>query len=453
MNDFMPAGEHLVATDQRHLIHPLHFARDHASPKVYVSGKGAMLRTADGREYIDALSSLWNVNIGHGRHELAAAAAAQMETLAYASAYAGFTNEPAIRLAEKIVSLAYDNMAAVYFTTSGAESNESAFKFARYHWKRLGQPNKVKIISRRYGYHGVTLAAMSATSLPNYHKMFGPLVPEFLQVAPPFPYRWPGNGDAGIGAADAVEEAILHEGADAIAAIIAEPVIGSGGVIVPPPTYFPRLREICDRHNVLLIADEVITGFGRTGQWFGLGHWNTKPDLMSFAKGVTSGYLPLGGVIISKHMHEVLLDAPADEKFMHAATYSGHPVCCAVGLANIDIIENEGMVERARIQGDRFRANLETLLTLPNVGEVRGIGMLAAIELVDDKGSKTPAKGLGAKVVAEAANRGLILRLRAAADGPPASGDTLCFAPPLPTPEATLDRIVDIVGTSIQAVT
>jgi len=340
----------------------------------------------------------------------------------------------------------------VYFTTGGAESNESAFKFARYHWKRLGQPNKVKIISRRYGYHGVTLAAMSATSLPNYHKMFGPLVPEFLQVAPPYPYRWGGNGDAGIGAADAVEEAILSEGADTVAAIIAEPVMGSGGVIVPPPSYFPRLREICDRHGVLLIADEVITGFGRTGHWFGLGHWNTKPDLMSFAKGVTSGYLPLGGVIISKAMHEVLLDAPADEKFMHAATYSGHPVCCAVGLANIDIIEKEGMVERARVQGDRFRAGLETLLSLPNVGEVRGIGMLAAIELVEDKGSKTPAKGLGARVVAEAANRGLILRLRAAADGPPASGDTLCFAPPLPTPEATLDRIIELVGESIQAV-
>jgi adenosylmethionine-8-amino-7-oxononanoate aminotransferase len=452
MNDLVATSENLVATDQRHLIHPLHFAKDQVNPKLYVSGSGAMLRTADGREYIDSLSSLWNVNIGHGRKELAAAAAAQMEKLAYASAYAGFTNEPAIRLAEKLVSLAYDNMAAVYFTTGGAESNESAFKFARYHWKRMGKPNKVKIISRHYGYHGVTFAAMSATSLPNYQKMFGPMVPNFLQVVPPYPYRWPGNGDAGIGAADAVEDVILAEGPDTVAAIIAEPVIGSGGVIVPPATYFPRLREICDRHGVLLIADEVITGFGRTGQWFGMGHWNTKPDLMSFAKGVTSGYLPLGGVIISKHMHEVLLDAPAEERFMHAATYSGHPVCCAVGLANIDIMEKEGMVERAQVQGDRFRAGLETLLTLPNVGEVRGIGMLAGIELVEEKDSKTPAKGLGARVVAEAANRGLIMRVRAAADGPPASGDTLVFAPPLPTPEATLDRIVSIVGESIQAV-
>jgi adenosylmethionine-8-amino-7-oxononanoate aminotransferase len=451
MTDLSPADDLLVATDQLHMIHPLHFAKDHTNPKLFVSASGSILRTADGREYIDGLSSLWNVNIGHGRKELAAAAAAQIEKLDYASAYAGFTNEPAIRLAEKLVGLAYDNMSAVYFTTGGSESNESAFKFARYHWKRLGQPDKVKIISRRYGYHGVTLAAMSATSLPGYHKMFGPLVPEFLQVAPPYPYRWPGNGDAGIGAAEAVEDAILAEGAETVAAVIAEPVMGSGGVIVPPPTYWPRLRAICDRYNVLLIADEVITGFGRTGQWFGLGHWNVQPDLMSFAKGVTSGYLPLGGVIVSKAMHDVILDAPADEKFMHAATYSGHPVCCAVALANLAIIEAEGLVERARVQGDRFRAGLETLSSLPAVGEVRGIGMLAAIELVEDKARKTPAKGLGARVIAQAADRGLITRLRGAADGPPASGDTICFAPPLSTPEPTLDRIVQIIGDSIQA--
>nr|WP_294517261.1 aspartate aminotransferase family protein [uncultured Rhodopila sp.] len=441
----------LVATDQRHVIHPLHFAADNANPKLFVSAQGSILRTADGREYIDGLSGLWNVNIGHGRKELAAAAATQIETLDYASAYSGFSNEPAIRLAEKLVSLAYDTMSGVYFTTGGAESNESAFKFARYYWKRLGRPDKVKFISRRYGYHGVTMAALSATSLPGYHKMFGPMVPEFLQVAPPYPYRWPGNGDAGIEAADAVEEAILAEGAGTVAAVIAEPVMGSGGVIVPPASYWPRLRQICDRHGVLLIADEVITGFGRTGQWFGLGHWGVQPDLMSFAKGVTSGYLPLGGVIVSKAIHDVILDAPADEKFMHAATYSGHPVCCAVALANIAILENEGLVERARVQGDRFRAGLETLSSLAAVGEVRGIGMLAAIELVEDKGSKAPAKGLGARVVAQAAERGLLFRLRGAADGPPASGDTLCFAPPLSTPEATLDRLVQIVGESIQA--
>jgi adenosylmethionine-8-amino-7-oxononanoate aminotransferase len=451
MNDVSPVSDVLMDSDKRHLIHPLHHPKDHANARIFTRGEGAMLYASDGKAYIDGLSALWNVNIGHGRKELAAAAAAQMEKLGYASAYAGFSNEPAIRLAERIVGLAYSNMAAAYFTTSGAESNESAFKVARYYWKRMGKPDKVKIISRRYGYHGVTMAAMSATSLPGYQKMFGPLVPEFFQVAPPYPYRWPGNGDAGIGAADAVEEAINSHGADTIAAIIAEPVMGAGGVIVPPPTYFPRLREICDRHGVLLIADEVITGFGRTGKWFALGHWGIEPDMMSFAKGVTSGYLPLGGVLVSKRIHQTIEDAPIDEKFMHAATYSGHPVCCAVGLANIDIIERDGLVERAQVQGDRFRKGLETLASLPAVGEVRGIGMLAAIELVEDKGSKKPALGLGGKVVAEAGKRGLLIRQRGGADGPPASGDSLCLAPPLMTPEATLDRIVQIVGESITA--
>jgi putrescine---pyruvate transaminase len=452
MNDHAAVSTTLVEADRRHLIHPLHHPKDHAGAQIFVEGRGAMLRTADGKEYIDGLSCLWNVNVGHGRKELADVAAEQMAKLAYASAYTGFSNEPAIRLAERIVGLSYDNMAAAYFTTGGAESNESAFKIARYYWKRMGKPNKVKIISRQYGYHGVTLAAMSATSLPGYHKMFGPLVPEFLQVAPPYAYRWPGNGDAGIEAADAVEAAIEANGADSIAAVIAEPVMGAGGVIVPPPTYFPRLRQICDRHNVLLIADEVITGFGRTGRWFALGHWNVEPDLVSFAKGVTSGYLPLGGVIVSKRVHKAIEEAPMDERFMHAATYSGHPVCCAVGLRNVDIIDKEGLPERAAVMGKRLLAGLESLRSLPAVGDVRGLGMMCGVELVEDQATRKPAIGPGGRVVAEAMRRGLIIRQRGGG-GTPASGDSLCIAPPLMTPEATLDRLVNIVGESIQAAT
>ncbi len=452
MNDHAATSEALLDADRRHLIHPLHHPKEHAGAQIFVEGRGAMLRTADGNEYIDGLSCLWNVNVGHGRQELADAASTQMAKLAYASAYAGFSNEPAIRLAERIVGLAYSNMEATYFTTGGAESNESAFKIARYYWKRMGKPNKVKIISRQYGYHGVTLAAMSATSLPGYHKMFGPLVPEFLQVAPPYPYRWPGNGDAGIEAADAVEAAIEAHGADTVAAVIAEPVMGAGGVIVPPPTYFPRLRQICDRHNVLLIADEVITGFGRTGRWFAMGHWNVEPDLVSFAKGVTSGYLPLGGVIVSKRVHQAIEEAPMDERFMHAATYSGHPACCAVGLRNIDILEQEGLPERAAVMGKRLLAGLETLRGLAAVGDVRGLGMMCGVELVEDQASRKPAIGLGGRVVAEAMKRGLIIRQRGGG-GTPVSGDSLCIAPPLMTPEATLDRIVTIIGESIQVAT
>src|SRR5271166_6421195 len=452
MNDHATTGDTLLDADRRHLIHPLHHPKEHAQARIFVEGRGAMLRTADGKEYIDGLSALWNVNIGHGRRELADAAATQMAKLAYASAYAGFSNEPAIRLAERIVDLCYSNMAAAYFTTGGAESNESAFKIARYYWKRMGKPNKVKIISRQYGYHGVTLAAMSATSLPGYHKMFGPLVPEFLQVAPPYPYRWPGNGDCGIEAADAVEAAIEAQGPDTIAAVIAEPVMGAGGVIVPPPTYFPRLRQICDRHDVLLIADEVITGFGRTGRWFALGHWGVEPDLVSFAKGVTSGYLPLGGVIASQRVHVAIESAPADRKFMHAATYSGHPVCCAVGLRNVEIIESEGLVERAAVMGRRLLAGLDQLRDLPVVGDVRGLGMMCGVELVADRNTKAPALGIGARVTREALARGLLPRIRAGSADPPI-GDTICLAPPLMTPADVLDRIPEILREAIVAAT
>ncbi|MFL5266264.1 MAG: aspartate aminotransferase family protein [Stellaceae bacterium] len=448
----MDGTTQLLEADRRYLVHPLHHPDDHRQPLVVVDGKGAMLRDAEGREYIDGLAGLWNVNIGHGRGELADAASAQMRRIAFASAYIGATNEPAVRLAEKIVRHAYPNSAAVYFTTAGAESNESSFKFARYYWKIKDKPQKTKIISRIHAYHGVTMAAMSATGMAAYHKMFGPLVPGFIQVPPPYAYRWPGNEEPGIGAADATEKVILAEGPDTVAAVIAEPVMGAGGVIVPPPSYFPRLREICDRHGVLLIADEVITGFGRTGKWFALGHWGVEPDLVSFAKGVTSGYLPLGGVIASRHVHEAIESAPADRKFMHAATYSGHPVCCAVGLRNVEIIESEGLVERAAVMGRRLLAGLEGLRDLATVGDVRGLGMMCGVELVADRDTKAPTLGLGPRFTREALARGLLPRIRPGSADPPI-GDTICLSPPLSTPTEVLDRIPQILREAIIAAT
>jgi adenosylmethionine-8-amino-7-oxononanoate aminotransferase len=296
------------------------------------------------------------------------------------------------------------------------------------------------------------MAAMSATGMPVYHKMFGPLVPGFIQVPPPYAYRWSGNEEPGLGAADLVEKAILAEGPDTVAAVIAEPVMGAGGVIVPPPSYFPRLRQICDQYDVLLIADEVITGFGRTGRWFALGHWDIEPDLVSFAKGVTSGYLPLGGVIASKRVHEAIESAPADRKFMHAATYSGHPVCCAVGVRNVEIIESEGLVERAAVMGRRLLAGLETLRDLPVVGDVRGLGMMYGVELVTDRATKSPALGLGARFTREALARGLLPRIRAGGADPPI-GDTICLSPPLMTPSEVLDRIPQILHEALIAAT
>jgi putrescine---pyruvate transaminase len=449
----MDATAELLEIDRRYLVHPLHHPEEHKTPLLVTEGKGAMLHLADGREVIDGLAGLWNVNVGHGRGELADAAAGQMRKVAYASAYVGATNEPAIRLGEKIVKHAYGNSSAVYYTTGGAESNESAFKTARFFWKVQDKPEKTKIISRTHGYHGVTMAAMSATGMAAYHKMFGPLMPGFVQVAAPYPYRWQGNQECGIGAAEAVEKAILAEGADTVAAVIAEPVMGAGGVIVPPDSYFPKLREICDQYDVLLIADEVITGFGRTGRWFALGHWGVEPDIVSFAKGVTSGYLPLGGNILSKRVHEAILNAPLDRRYMHAATYSGHPVCCAVGLRNVELIESEGLVERAAVMGRRLIEGLRRELSeLPNVGEIRGIGLMAGIELVTDKTTKAPALGVGVKVAREAMSRGLMMRARPGSTEP-ATGDTLCLCPPLMTPTEILDSIPVTLRDSIVAAT
>jgi putrescine aminotransferase len=448
----MDGTTELLESDRRFLVHPLHHPEDHKAPLIVDSGVGAILHLADGRQVIDGLAGLWNVNVGHGRGVLADAAAAQMRKIAYTSAYVGATNEPAVRLAEKIVGHAYPNSSAVYYTTAGAESNESAFKTARFYWKVKDKPNKTKFISRTHAYHGVTMAAMSATGMAAYHKMFGPLVPGFVQVAPPYAYRWQGNAEPGVGAAEAVEKAILAEGPDTVAAVICEPVMGAGGVIVPPATYFPKLREICDRYEVLLIADEVITGFGRTGRWFAMGHWGVEPDIVSFAKGVTSGYLPLGGIILSKQIHDAILEAPLDRRYMHAATYSGHPVCCAVGVRNVEIIEEEGLVERSAQMGGRLLAALEELYNLPNVGEVRGLGLMCGIELVADKSTKAPALGLGVKVAREAMARGLLVRARpGSAD--PAMGDTLCLSPPLSTPSEVLDRIPQILRESIIAAT
>jgi adenosylmethionine-8-amino-7-oxononanoate aminotransferase len=447
----------LLQEDREHLIHPLQNPGDNPAPIIFVQGRGAILTDIEGNDYIDGLSCLWNVNVGHGRAELANAAAAQMRELAFVTNYAGATNPPAIALAGRLVDLAYPNMRSVYFTTGGAESNESAFKTARYYWKVKGQPEKVKFISRVHGYHGVTMAAASATGMALYHKMFAPLVPNFIQVAPPHSYRWQDyggqGGDPGLEAAQAVEDAIVREGPETVAAVIAEPVLGAGGVIVPPPTYFPKLREICDRYGVLLIADEIITGFGRTGKWFALDHWGVQPDMVSFAKGVTSAYLPLGGILLSDRIQEALTNAPADLKFTHAATYSGHPTCCAVALRNLEIIEQEGLVARAATIGRRLLAGLETLREHEVVGDVRGLGMMCGVELVEDRATRAPAVGLGNVVAAEAKKRGLFTRNRGGVKAPFPIGDTICVAPPLVTTEEQIDRIVAILHEAIRAAT
>jgi putrescine---pyruvate transaminase len=435
-----------LETDRQHLLHPLHHPTTVQNPKLWVEGRGAVIKDSEGREFIDGLAGLWNVNVGHGRRELAEAAAAQMSTLAYCSSYAGSTNYPAIELAKRMSEIAYPSINAFYFTSGGAEATDTSIKTARFYWKARGKPDKVKVVSRMRAYHGLTLAAMSATGLPAFWPMFEPRVPGFVHIAAPDPYRYTSADSSvsqGVAAANELEAAILRDGPDTVAAFIAEPVQGAGGVIIPPPDYFGRIREICDRHDVLFISDEVITGFGRTGRWFGLEHYGIEPDIMQFAKGITSGYVPLGGVGVSDAIHEVLNSVPPAKRWMHAYTYSGHPTCCAVALINIEILQEEKLVERAAALGARFRKNLESLLTHEAVGDVRSQGLIGAVEVVADKTTKAlhPADAQMTQRLTDALlDHGVYTRVVL---------DCICLAPPLVIDEAQLDTLTASVGEAI----
>lgn len=439
--------EDLRRLDRAHLIHPLDHPTDHAEPLVFVRGRGARLWDTEGREYLDGLSGLWNVHVGHGRWELGEAARAQMADLAFCSSYTGSSNIPAIRLAERLAALAYPNLTAVFFASGGGEANESAFKTARFYWKARGRPQKVKIIAREYAYHGVTLAAMSATGLSAYWPMFEPRVPGFVHCKAPYGFRHEGPpAEVGAAAAASLEETIQREGPETVAAVIAEPVQGAGGVIVPPADYFPRIRAICDRYDVLLVADEIITGFGRTGTWFALEHWGVQPDILSFAKGVTSGYLPLGGIMVSEAVKDAIRAVSPEQRWMHAYTYSGHPTCCAVALKNLEILTQERLVERAAEMGTYLLKQLESLYEIPAVGEVRGLGMMAAVELAEDRSERRPfdpALQLGRRVKVTAHRHGLFTRF---------VRDVLLLAPPLVTEREEIDRLVAALGASIREV-
>jgi adenosylmethionine-8-amino-7-oxononanoate aminotransferase len=436
----MAANSTLLERDRAHLIHALHNRPPQPSGHVWVKGEGAVLTDADGTQYIDALAGLWNVVAGHGRKELADAAARQMETLAYCSGYTGSSNPAAIELAERLAKMTYPSINRFFFTSGGGESSDTAFKIARYYWKVKGKPEKTKVISRQWGYHGVTLAAMSATGIASYWPMFEPRMPGFIQIPSPYPYRYqaPPGLSQGIAAANELEQAILREGADTVAMFFAEPVQGAGGVIVPQDDYFPRIRAICDKYDVLFVSDEVITGFGRTGKQFGLEHWGVEPDMITFAKAITSGYFPLGGVGINDRIAEVF-DA-AENVWMHAYTYSAHPVGCAVALANLDILDREDFVTQAREKGDYLLAGLrDALADHPYVGEVRGLGLMCAIEYVKDRATKGEFKSeekIGPKIHQAAQERGLFSRLR---------GDVFCLAPPMVTTNSQLDQIVEIL--------
>ncbi len=437
----------LVARDRAHLIHPLHHGATHDHARVWVRGDGALMTDADGNECIDGLAGLWNVLAGHGREELAEAARDQSTTLAYVSGYTGSSNERAIELAERLSGLTYPSINRFFFTSGGGEATDSSIKMARAYWKLRGRPEKTKIVSRFEGYHGVTLAAMSATGLSAYWPQFEPRVPGFVHIPSPYPYRYeaPPGESQGMAAANELEQAILREGPDTVAMFIAEPVQGAGGVIVPQDDYFPRIREICDRYDVLLVADEVITGFGRTGTLFALDHWGIEPDIVQFAKAITSGYFPFGGIGISDTIAAALDES--DSIWMHAYTYSAHPVGCAVALRNLQIIEDEDLPAQCAQKGERLLTGLrDAFADHPHVGDIRGKGLMCAVELVADRATKqsfSADEKVGPRLLAEASRRGLFSRVKA---------DTYVLAPPAVITDDQLDRTVEILSDSITAI-
>ena len=438
--------------DLAHLIHPLtdHSRLAESGPLVIVRGEGCELISDDGRRMIDGSAGLWTVNLGHGRADLIEAATRQMSELAYAATFGGVSSPPAIELAERIADLAPEGLDGVFFVSGGSEANETAIKLARRHWIRDGQPSKSIVLTHDRGYHGLAGVTTTVTRLAPYHADFGGEAPGIVEVPAPYPYRC----DVGVpcdpetclictGAA--VEHRIEELGADRVAALIVEPVFGSGGVIVPPPGYLRRLREVCDRQGVLLIVDEVITGFGRTGNWFAVESEEVVPDMITFAKGVTSGYVPLGGVIVSDAVWDELRDPAREPGFlMHGFTHSGHPVACAVAMANIEAIEREEMLARVREASQVLSDLVAPLTELPEVGEVRQAGLMVGIELVRDRASRErwpTAAARGRRAANAARDRGLLTR--------GLLDDILCLAPPFTISDEQMRRAVEILAESI----
>ncbi|MFC0562289.1 aminotransferase family protein [Halalkalibacter alkalisediminis] len=434
MNQYIHELEEL---DKKHFLHPtspIQQQQQHGPSFIFTKGEGVMLEDIKGYKVIDGMSSLWNVNIGHGREEMGKVALEQMSKLAFSSCFATFSNEPAIKLAAKLADVAPGHLSATFFTSGGSESNDTAYKLARHYWILKGLPKKKKIITRTKSYHGVAMGATSATGLKPFRDFTNSLAPDFHYVE---------NTSS-----EALRQMIELEGPDTIAAFVAEPVQGAGGVHIAPDNYFKEVRDICDEYNLLMITDEVITGFGRTGTYFGIEHYDVVPDMMCFAKGVTSGYAQLGGVMISERMHQDFAKHSTGT-LLHGYTYSGHPMACSVALKNLEIIESENLIDRAKQMGAEMLAGFKALQKSQSiVGEVRALGLMGAIELVKDQDTNERfQEPVAPLVVAEAAKRGLVIR-SVVFDGQ----DTLVMAPPLVINKEEINQMITILAETISAV-
>ncbi|TCT09893.1 L-2,4-diaminobutyrate transaminase [Tepidamorphus gemmatus] len=442
--------------DRQSVFHPFTALAQHneSGPRIMVSGSGVRLKDRAGREYIDALAGLWCVNIGYGRTEIAEAVDRQLRELPYYHSFASMGTEPAAHVADRLKRMLPGEMGRVFFGLSGSDANDTQVKLVWYYNNLLGRPRKKKIIARKRAYHGVTVAAASLTGLPVLHNAFDLPIDRILHTVTPHHY-W--NAEPGMSEEDfarhcaaELDALIEREGPDTVAAFIAEPVMGAGGVIVPPKGYFQEIQKVLKKHDVLMIADEVICGFGRLGRMFGCEVFGIEPDMVTVAKGITSGYVPLSASVVSEKMWQVLMEESRTlGVFGHGYTYTAHPVSCAAAMANLDILEGEKLADRAAETGAYMQTLLrETFEGQPAIGEVRGIGLIAAVELVADPAARTPfdpALKVAGRVAARALDNGLITRALP-------NGDSLAFSPPLVISRADVEACVERLAASIAGV-
>src|SRR5215470_2634276 len=456
--DVAPRNYPLEDIDRETLLHPNTSIVDHLKrgPHIVCEAHGVHVKDGQGRDLIDCGAGLWCVNIGYGRQEMADAAKKAIENLAYSHIFAGSSNEPVIRLAERVLSLFHEKAGAthlskVFFGSGGSDANDTNFKLVRYYNNLRGKPEKKKIISRLGAYHGVTYAAASLTGIPVYHKAFDLPLPGVVHTSCPHFYRYGLPNETEAAFTDRMvaelEALIAREGAETIAAFIAEPIMGTGGVFLPPEGYFERVQEVLAENDILFIADEVITGFGRTGAWFATGLFDLKPDIVTLAKGITSAYFPLSASVVSEQIWTVLRDASAEMgPLMHGFTYSGHPVGGAVGLANLDIMEREGLVENSAAMGAYLRDCLrERLADNPFVGDIRGAGLMVAVEFVADRKSRRffdPQTEPHRVVARKALEEGVLVRALPYAD-------VTSFSPPLCITLSDIDEVVERYGRAV----
>jgi adenosylmethionine-8-amino-7-oxononanoate aminotransferase len=413
----------LAELDAAHVIHPHAVVGSPAAPVIWARGRGATLWDIDGKEYIDGTCGLWQCAVGHGRTELARAAAEQIARLEFYASFWNFANEPSIRLAARLAELSPSGLDRIFFTNGGSEGIETAIKLVRLAWHAQGQPERNVILSRKSAYHGVGVASLAATGIPPLKEGFGPLAPGFVHLSTP-------TRHADTDTLVAELRATIDElGAERVAAFVGEPVMGVGGMIPPPDGYWPGVQEVLRERGILLILDEIVTGYGRTGHWFGAQRYGLDPDVIVTAKALTSGYIPMGAVLV----HDRVVGMLEGTAFRHGFTYNGHPVGCAVALANLEIIEREGLIERAASVGERMLGRLQPVEELSAVAEVRGVGLMLGVELAGDRDA--------APVAAGALEHGVVVR---------ASGQKVVMSPPFVIEDEQADQVVDVLSAELR---